>query len=79
MSAENLSTRQHIALVLLNGELDMDGYAPCPGAHLYHSRDSPRDLRLVLTGAPTAFCFHDSCTAEVEAFNLELRRLTAAA
>ena len=79
MSAENLTIRRRIALVLLNGALDADGFAPCPGAHLHHGKSGPRDFRVILTGAPTAFCFHGSCAAVVDEFNLELRRRIAAA
>jgi hypothetical protein len=79
MSAENLIIRRRIALVLLNGALDADGFAACPGAHLHHGKSGPRDFRVILTGAPTAFCFHSSCVAVVDEFNLELRRRIAAA
>jgi hypothetical protein len=79
MSAENLIIRRRIASVLLNGALDADGFAACPGAHLHHGKSGPRDFRVILTGAPTAFCFHNSCIAIVDEFNLELRRRIAAA
>lgn len=79
MSTENLIIRQPIALALLNGALDADGFAVCPGAHLHQGKSGPRDFRVILTGAPTAFCFHSSCAAVVDVFNLELRRRIASA
>lgn len=79
MSAENLIIRRRIAAALLNGALDADGYAPCPGAHLHHSKNGPRDFVVRLDGAPTAYCLHGSCVVIVDEFNLELRRRIAAA
>jgi hypothetical protein len=79
MSTENPIIRRHIAAALLNGALDADGYAPCPGAHLHHGKAGPRDFVVRLDGAPTAKCFHDSCIAVVDEFNLELRRRISAA
>jgi hypothetical protein len=75
---ENLTTRRAIALAMLP-TLDAENFSPCPGAHLHHGKTGPRDFRVVLTGAPTAYCFHSSCMAAVEAFNLELRQRIAAA
>jgi hypothetical protein len=77
--SENLPTRQAIATTMLSGQLDADGFGPCPGAHLHHGKSGPRDFKIILSGPPTAFCFHDSCSAVVEAFNLDLRRRIAAA
>jgi hypothetical protein len=79
MSAENLTIRRRIASDLLNGALDADGFAPCPGAHLHHGKAGARDFVVRLDHAPTASCFHGSCIAIVEEFNLELRRRIAAA
>jgi hypothetical protein len=67
------STRQEIAEVLLGCALDSLGFAPCPGANLHKGKTGPRDFRVALDGAPTAFCFHTSCSAEVDAFNYKLR------
>lgn len=77
--SEHLTTRRAIASTMLSGQLDADGFAPCPGAHLHHGKSGPRDFKVILSGPPTAFCFHDSCGAVVEAFNLDLRRRIAAA
>ena len=79
MSTENLAIRQRIAAALLNGALGDDGFTVCPGAHLHQGKSALRDFRVILTGAPTAFCFHSSCSTVVDEFNLELRRRIAAA
>jgi hypothetical protein len=50
------------------------GYATCPGAGSHSSKNGKRDFRVILEGAPTGYCVHTSCTAAVDAFNLELRR-----
>ena len=77
--SENLATRRAIASTMLSGLLDEDGFAPCPGAHLHQGKSGPRDFKVILSGAPSAFCFHESCKAVIEAFNLDLRRRIAAA
>ena len=76
---ENLSLRRSIAAAMLGGDLDADGFARCPGEAKHTARTGPRDFCVRLDGAPTGFCFHDSCAGEVEAFNLELRRRIARA
>lgn len=58
---ENLSLRRRIAEELLGVGLDSDGYAPCPGAAAHNHKGGKRDFRVALTGAPTGYCFHDSC------------------
>jgi len=75
----DLNTRRSIAEALLECALDADGFAPCPGRDKHTSRAGHRDFRVMLEGAPTGTCFHASCAAEVEAFNLELRRRIARA
>lgn len=77
--SENPALRLRIASELLNGQLDADGHAPCPGESRHTSRTGPRDFRVMLDGAPTGTCFHQNCAAEVEAFNLELRQRIARA
>lgn len=72
MSA-NLPLRRSIAEELLGYALDAEGYAPCPGKERHSHKGGKRDFRVVLEGAPTGFCFHDSCSGEVENFNRELR------
>lgn len=68
------STRQRIAEELLGASL-IDGlFAMCPGAAKHTGKTSRKDFRVVLDGAPTGYCFHTHCGADVDAFNLELRR-----
>jgi len=69
-----MKSRQQIAEDLLGCALDDGLFAPCPGAAKHSKSGGRRDFRVVLDGAPTAFCFHSSCAGEVEAFNKELRR-----
>lgn len=70
-----MRSREQIACELLGlAGLDAGGCAPCPGRHKHTKGSGRRDFRVVLDGAPTGFCFHSSCSAEVEAFNDELRR-----
>lgn len=77
--SENPALRVRIAQELLNGQLDADGYGPCPGEARHTSRTGKRDFRVMLDGAPTGTCFHQNCADEVETFNLELRRRIARA
>lgn len=72
--SEDLPLRQAIAEELLGCSLENGEFAPCPGQDLHSNRGGRRDFRVVLTGAPTGYCFHDSCTDAVESFNRELRQ-----
>ncbi|MDA7888276.1 hypothetical protein N9A86_02695 [Akkermansiaceae bacterium] len=72
--SEDLALRQAIAEELLGCALENGEYAPCPGQDLHSNRGGRRDFRVVLTQAPTGFCFHDSCADNVESFNRELRQ-----
>lgn len=49
------------------------GYMPCPGRHLHTEKGGKRDCRITIDGAPTIFCFHQSCSALVEDANYKLR------
>lgn len=70
-----MKSREDIACELLKvAALEQGGFAPCPGRERHTKQDGKRDFRVCLDGAPTGFCFHSSCSAEVEAFNKELRR-----
>lgn len=69
-----MRTRLEIAQDLLGGKIDENGYAPCPGIDRHTKGAGDRDFRVILTGAPTGFCFHSSCGAEVEEFNEKLRK-----
>lgn len=71
--SENPAARRAIAEDLLGHALDPNGYAPCPGSASHNGKTGARDFRCVLTGVPGGFCFHSSCSAEVEAFNASLR------
>ena len=63
-----------IAEELLGCALDDGQFAPCPGAGKHSKGNGRRDFRVVLDGAPTAYCFHANCSGEVEEFNKEMRR-----
>ena len=71
-----IQLRREVAAELL-GEIDWDsetvGYCDCPARELHTSGDNPRDCRVTLDGAPTIYCFHNSCHDAVETKNLELR------
>lgn len=68
-------SREQIAADLLGvAGLEPGGFAPCPGRARHTKGDDKRDFRVTLQGAPTGFCFHSSCSDDVAAFNLELRR-----
>lgn len=71
--SEDQTLRRRIAEELLGAALDADCYAPCPGAAMHSHKGGKRDFRVVLSGAPTGYCFHDSCAGAVEHFNRELR------
>ncbi len=75
----DLAARQRIAESLLGCAMDADGYALCPGRDKHTNRDGQRDFKVWLDGAPSGQCVHDSCAAEVESFNRELRRRIGAA
>lgn len=51
-----------------------EGYCACPGANLHTTAPGPKDCRVRIDGAPTLYCFHDSCRVAVEKANHELRR-----
>lgn len=71
--SENPTARLSIAEELLGQTLDANGFARCPGEALHNGKTGARDFQVMLDSAPTGRCFHSSCSAEVEAFNAELR------
>jgi hypothetical protein len=77
MEARSVSTsRLAIAEELLGTKLD-GIFAPCPWAETHTTPTGKRDFRVMLDGAPTAFCFHQTCQSDptkLDAFNKELRR-----
>jgi len=49
------------------------GYCRCPGQDRHTHRNSPRDCRVMVDGAPTIYCLHSSCSGAVEEANHRLR------
>lgn len=49
------------------------GYCQCPGRRFHSKANGKRDCMIRLDGAPTIFCFHASCEAEVDEANRRLR------
>jgi hypothetical protein len=70
---EDPALRKAIAESLLGVAVDEDGFAPCPGAAMHNQKSGRRDFQVILTGAPTGRCFHQSCSAVVADFNAALR------
>ena len=54
---------------------EFSGFCKCPGEHLHTSKTGPKDCLLRIDGAPTAKCFHASCSGIIAGVNLELRSL----
>jgi hypothetical protein len=71
---EDLAKRIRIAEELLGERLEDGVYGRCPGVARHSLRNGRRDFRVLVDGAPTAHCVHDSCASEVHEFNMELRR-----
>jgi len=69
-----MRSRIEIAEQLLGARLEDGQYAPCPGSDLHSGKSGRRDFRVVLDGAPTAYCFHGSCLNIIDEFNRKLRR-----
>lgn len=71
----DINQRERIACDLLGiPALEVGGYAACPGAGRHTKGGGRRDFKVTLETVPTGFCFHSSCSGEVEEFNLKLRR-----
>lgn len=72
----DLSGRQRIATEIL-GEIDWQsetsGLVACPGRHLHTTGDHARDCMINFDGAPTVYCFHNSCRGILAGVNHELR------
>lgn len=49
------------------------GFMPCPGKHLHSNEGAKKDCQVKLNGAPTIFCFHQSCSAVIEEANYKMR------
>jgi hypothetical protein len=52
---------------------DDQGYVDCPGQAMHTGKQKKRDCRIIISGAPTIFCLHQSCAAMVEKANYDLR------
>lgn len=50
------------------------GFLECPGKHFHTGKNSKRDCQIIVSGAPTIFCFHSSCSSLVEEANYKLRK-----
>lgn len=69
-------TRHRITVKLLGAiewSADTKGFCTCPGQHLHTSGNKPHDCEVHLDGAPTIYCFHNSCAGIRDAVNRELR------
>jgi hypothetical protein len=53
---------------------EVSGYCRCPGESLHTHKTGKKDCRVCVDGAPTIYCFHSSCAAEVAEANKRLRR-----
>lgn len=49
------------------------GFMPCPGKHLHSLAGGKKDCQVKLNGAPTIFCFHQSCSTVIEDSNYKMR------
>lgn len=49
------------------------GFMPCPGKHLHSAKGGKKDCQVRLNGAPTIFCFHQSCSTVIEDANYKMR------
>lgn len=69
--------RQAIASNIL-GHIDWTtwdrGFIKCPGENFHTGNTGKRDCRIIISDAPTIYCFHSSCSHEVEEANLRLRK-----
>ena len=50
------------------------GYCRCPGEQLHTNKTGDRACIVFITGSPTIFCQHQSCTDEVQEATRQLRR-----
>jgi P4 family phage/plasmid primase-like protien len=82
LSVSSPLTRKEIASSIL-GQIrwasDTDGFCRCPGAHLHSAGDGERDCKVMVDGAPTVSCFHQSCAGIIAGVNHQLRSEVAKA
>jgi hypothetical protein len=56
---------------------DRLGYCKCPGESQHNSPTKPDHCRITMDGVPTIYCFHSSCSADLEHANHALRSAIA--
>jgi hypothetical protein len=82
-STECVDRRREIAEEVLGCAVDWSaeatGYLECPGFEVHTSPDGPRDCCIYIDGAPTIFCFHQSCAGFISEANSSLRSAIARA
>jgi hypothetical protein len=78
MANSNIPLAHHQALAAsilgaIDWQDDTTGFCRCPGEARHTHPTHKEDCRVNLDGAPTIYCFHTSCFADVEAANRALR------
>ncbi len=78
MAEHNILVAQGQALAAsILGAIDWQdgttGFCRCPGEARHTHATHNHDCRVTLDGAPTIYCFHTSCFADIEAANKALR------
>ena len=70
------ATPQQIAESIV-GRIDWQlpdmGFCNCPGVSKHTRLTGKRDCKVIVSGAPTIHCFHQSCAADIERVNFQLR------
>ncbi len=77
LSESLLESRKKIASSILDDVIWSDnvtGFCTCPGKEKHTGSDGPKDCMVSLDGVPTVYCFHTSCSEEVERMNKDLRQ-----
>lgn len=72
----NISLRHRIAesvVGTIEWTTEDRGYCQCPGANLHTGPTRRRHCMVMVSGAPTIKCLHNSCTAAVDEANRRLR------
>jgi hypothetical protein len=57
--------------------IEWDGdkaFCTCPGERFHSAKDGKKDCIVALDKVPSIFCFHSSCMAVIQEYNLKLRR-----
>lgn len=53
---------------------DMVGYVECPAKAMHQGKSRARDCKVMLNGAPTIYCLHQSCSEVIRKANYALRK-----